>query len=813
MVFVSIKWKALALSVLLVGSLGAFFSTLNKQQLSTLAQQQKLQLDKDHKAQLAGLMEQSSRHAIQLSDILPLMDYPGEAANNTDTHLVNIFNQHWEYVQISWGIEALRLFNQQGDLINRWGESRDDKSLAELSSSPHIDILCQPLCIQRTSVPILTREQDYQLQIDVAIADLLLSFTQITGADIGMLSAPGPANTLWGRDLLALTNNQSMLPMLEHTSRRFNFQQLINDTVLLHWQDRDYGISAIAVTDSQPSLDGVPYFLVITDLTDSQAFIDRADDTFAKSTLAAALVSCLLTIMLVWRPIQQLRMQASLLPLLPQKKFEQVRRALTENRRWIILRDEIDSLGETEISLANQLQALHGEVDASTQRLHEMAMLDGLTGLANRYQLVQRISEAIAFQQRTNKPFSLLYLDLDDFKKVNDSLGHSAGDELLCHVGELLQSHVRKYDIVARISGDEFAVLVPDVDCEEDCQSITNNILEAFQKTVCIRNTDITLGASIGIVTYPKDGRSSEELLQNADLAMYSAKAEQGHNQFKLYDQSMGQVVIEQLQLESELRRALNNQEFTLLYQPQYQLSSEKMIGVEALIRWQHPEKGLLPPLFFIEALERTGMIVAVGAWVLDQACHDLRCWLDQGLPEVTMSVNLSQRQMLDKELQQTVAGALEDNRIPARLLELEITETMIMDDIETNRKLLVWFQSQGISTAIDDFGTGYSSLSYLKNLPLNTLKIDRSFIKDIPNNKADMKITAAVVAIAHNLKLNIVAEGIETKQQQQFLHEQGCQTGQGFIYSRPVSPDKIIGMLQQKADALQGDDIQKVLS
>ncbi|MDO9218102.1 MAG: EAL domain-containing protein, partial [Lacisediminimonas sp.] len=377
--------------------------------------------------------------------------------------------------------------------------------------------------------------------------------------------------------------------------------------------------------------------------------------------------------------------------------------------------------------------------------------------------------------------------DLDRFKLINDTIGHEAGDIVLREVARRLQDVVRKGDQVGRWGGDEFIVVIEQYVDVGTLTRVADKLINAISVPIAVGDIEYQLTASIGICTWPDDGPDLQSLLRNADLAMYRAK-EQGRNSFRFFSAQMGVSSLERVRLESGLRQAVENDELVLHFQPKLDLLTGEITGIEALLRWQHPQQGLIWPLKFIELAEETGHIVAIGRAVLRKACEQMRAWQMAGLTSGRIAVNLSARQLLSETLISDVAGALEESGLPPGMLELEITESMLMNNARAGLKRLAELRGMGVHLSMDDFGTGYSSLANLKRYPIDSVKIDRSFIRDLPHDSNDAAVTEAVVAMAHALKLRVVAEGVETEAQLNFLHAQKCDEIQGYYFSRPVA-------------------------
>jgi diguanylate cyclase (GGDEF)-like protein/PAS domain S-box-containing protein len=429
------------------------------------------------------------------------------------------------------------------------------------------------------------------------------------------------------------------------------------------------------------------------------------------------------------------------------------------------------------------------------QQLAHQATHDTLTGLANRTILNDRIGLLIERAAREKSVVALLLLDLDRFKEINDSLGHGAGDELLRGMAVRLTDLMRDSDTVARLGGDEFVILA-EMEVADNAIPVAQRVLDAMSRPFSISGREIFIGASIGISLYPRDGDCGEDLLKNADVAMYRAK-KRGRNRFRFYDENMDASSVERLSMETSLRRAVDNGELLLYYQPQVNLHSGEIIGAEALIRWQHPEMGLVSPAKFIPLAEETGLIFPIGEWVMRTACAQIKAWHDMGVMTPTVAVNLSAHQFRERHLVKMTTGILLDSGIDGRHLELEMTESAVMEDADRVIKILRELKEAGTSISIDDFGTGYSSLSYLKQFAIDKLKVDQSFVREITRDPSDAAIVVAIITMAHSLGLNVIAEGVETEGQLEYLRSHGCDEIQGYFFSRPVPVSDFEQMLR----------------
>jgi predicted signal transduction protein with EAL and GGDEF domain/FixJ family two-component response regulator len=450
------------------------------------------------------------------------------------------------------------------------------------------------------------------------------------------------------------------------------------------------------------------------------------------------------------------------------------------------------------------------------EQIRRLAYCDSLTGIPNRQAFLEMLERELQRSKIDNKKFAVLFMDLDAFKRINDTLGHDVGDQLLQQVSERLRETIRPSDLLsraelvahagatssegtnlARLGGDEFTILIPDLERVEHALNVAHRVKDAMRRPFIIEGNEIFVTASIGISLFPEDGDDCTSLLKFADTAMYHAK-NCGKNNAKLYSSSLTMQIMSHVKLEVGLRRALQNDELYLLYQPQLDVRSNEIVGVEALVRWRHAERGIVSPTEFIPLAEETGLIVPIGEWVLRTACDQARHWQKLARRPVRMAVNLSAKQFKDENLSQIVLSALHDTGLDPRLLELELTEGTLMDDAKATLATLEQLRGIGVFLSIDDFGTGYSSMNYLKRFDVRALKIDRSFISGLPQDSENAAITRAIIAMAHGLKMIVVAEGVETSEQLGMLEEYGCDLVQGFYLGRPAPAEAVSGMLQK---------------
>ena len=447
--------------------------------------------------------------------------------------------------------------------------------------------------------------------------------------------------------------------------------------------------------------------------------------------------------------------------------------------------------------LRQRLRRTNDELSSALSTIQRMATHDTLTGLPNRALFNETLAHAIARAQRTDRRLAIFFMDMDRFKNINDTLGHGVGDKVLQEAARRLAGSVRASDLIARLGGDEFVLLVEEFAETTDLADIAGKVIASFEPTFTVEGQELALAASLGICTFPEDGQDAQELLSNADIAMYRAK-EQGRNRFCFYAAELNQLSQERLSLEAGLRHALERGEIEIHYQPKIDFRSGRVTGVEALIRWRHPTLGLLMPDRFISVAEEIGEIVPIGYWTLRQVCERARRWHESGM-HLSVAVNLSAGQFHQAELVSELATIIKSTGIAPNALELEITESMVMKDPERAVRIMEALRGMGVRLAIDDFGIGHSSLGYLKRFPINQLKVDRTFVRDLPHNGDDVAITRAVIAMAHSLKMSVVAEGVEHQQQFDLLRAEGCDEFQGFYCRPPLEEAELMRFLAEE--------------
>ncbi len=491
----------------------------------------------------------------------------------------------------------------------------------------------------------------------------------------------------------------------------------------------------------------------------------------------------------------------------PFEPIEVLQAATALTRKW----QDAQNLKRHVHELEQTVHARTERLEAANRQLRHLATHDALTGLPNRVLLDDRLDQAIAHAKRGGQPFGVLMVDLDRFKNVNDSMGHRAGDELLRTIAQRLQAAVRNVDTVARVGGDEFVLVLTPAEAGE-ARTVARKIIESIRERLNLSGADVHVSASVGIAMYPVDGATAELLLAHADSAMYCAK-NRGRNQIQLFEAGMDEATRERVRRETDLRGALERGEFELHYQPKVEAGSGCVNGAEALIRWRHPQMGLIAPGDFIPLAEDCGLIIPIGSWVVREACRQARVWQDQGLPALRVAVNVSASQFRQDDFLDMVRAALDDVRLEPRYLELELTESAVMTNPEESTAMLEKLSQMGVLVSVDDFGTGYSSMSYLRRFPIDKLKIDRTFVKDLVSQPEDASIVQAIISLAHSLRLKVVAEGVETAEQLRSLRDMNCDQYQGFHFSPPVPAVEFAELLRRNASESGTDPLSRTHS
>jgi len=795
--FFSLKWKTLAIISLVFALAFVILSYIIYTEGTRLFQNQIAESIRNNST---ALLWENRRNLIEIGTSISLMS-KGPESENSKEGLIKYLDNNWDLMELEWGLESLLIYDLATEESLFWGLDNKlnikDFLQRDTAKGPSTRIICTDRCSIYAKVPMffISGEKKY-LFIGAGLVDFILNFAhnnQLKAALVRPQQGKGKADdniTPWGMQIAGMTDRKHYFPIVRQLSQEASFEEVKQEGKIIVLEDNThYYLYAIAL---QQDAENTDYLLLANDISTEK---QRVYDTMINGgiiTLISLLSAVVLIFYVLNDPMRRIQQQAKLLPLLAKKKFEEVREKTNQNTRHRFIHNELDVLENTAVELSTELEKLHKEIEIRAEELERMALYDVLTGLANRRMFVEQLNALIKNAQKHTERFGVVFIDLDNFKRINDTLGHDIGDELLIEVSNRLKTAVRDTDVVARLGGDEFTLLLPQLKSLKDAKLALDKVLEQFQRPVVLNKNDYKITPSIGAAIGPDNGVASEDLMRCADMAMYKAKRN-GKNCYFFFTNEMNDALQKEIKLEGELLDAIDAREFRLYYQPIVDLSSGKVVGVEALLGWLHPQRGLLAPFHFIDMLENNGQIVALGSQIFELACLGKLYLNHFGLEDIRVSLNVSAKQFNDPLLLDKLQDALDTHNINPDAFQIEITEQTLMTNIEKQAKTIRHLQEIGFKIAIDDFGTGYSSLAYLKELPLDTLKIDRSFIKDIPYEKNDMEIVSAVTAMAKKINIKVVAEGIEIQDHEEFLKKIECEFGQGYLYSKPESISKIV--------------------
>ena len=788
----------LLLIVLVGGVLGWFaWLQLNAQQ-GQLLHEQEFRLRQNLKAAVNRQINQSVATTAQLNFFIQDITQSGQEKVQPQT----LLSQYWAQLHTLWNISAVR-FIDNNQVIAFAGQAQDTDDIEwssryQNSVQTQYRIVCHNDCFFQVITPLTLDGKSVQVLIESNFDDVLTRFRADEEFELVVFSAPllqaeayPQSHRFWNRLIFSASNPQMSEVLLTQAAKRWDWDEVVKGDGVYSIDDTPWAIWVLPLENAD---EGVSV-LLLYDIHDWQALAQQ----FQQNMLGILLLSLLLTAALVtamaWSPMQRLGLHAKMLPLLAEHEFDTLRRVLPKHKSGVI--DEVDLLNHAIHTLADKWQALEAEVTANTLELKRLAMLDVLTGLPNKAMLLHELEKEIACVGRLHHQVALLYLDLDEFKRINDSLGHSEGDELLRIIAHRLTNSVRDMDTVFRQGGDEFLILLRGLRSEQDVRTVIHKIFSSLQQPIVLGNHKLIVTTSIGVAMCNTPKLSAEELIKHADLAMYQAKAA-GRSNYRVFTGEMQQRANNRLMIEQDITEAINEKQLSLFLQPIVALPNGEVTGFEALIRWFHPQRGLIMPANFIPDIEDSNAIILVGNYVLEQGTALLARLLKRGWPGLYLAVNLSAKHYLAPGLAELVKRLLLQHQLPPSSLLLEVTEESVMEQVEQAMVVMQELKELGVRIAIDDFGTGYSSLNYLKQLPFDVLKIDRCFTLGVLDNGVDTHIVNTVIDLAHNLQRKVVAEGIETQAQCDFLAKAGCEYAQGYLYSKPYNEEHILSILDQ---------------
>lgn len=806
--FFSIKWKAmLVFSMLLV----AVASALTTQFLGRLdARFQEEQLDKREQFQLyvQQQMEQSVSQFVSWMEAVSFASAQNRIHEDNQTNFIANMDLFWPSMQLHLFIDTAWLYAaDESNLTQSWGIGAefpfsDWIGKIQRAPQPQYSTYCSEQCQTIVALPVMgVGDSVAVLAFSTSMASSIVAIRQMLDIDVAVLSdyrsnaQSGYELMAWNKNIVSISNRDSLQPVLEVFATEQPFDGVINNALSIAHGAHTYLFTGSRLNqgDSGPA----SHLILIEDISEHEL----ANKELQKEVIIIAFFAWLLTMIFSFVFItgssKRLLNLATALPMLARHQFNEFRSTSPIKRQ--LLPDELDVLLDSAHGLGNELEELDGIVRARTKELEKIAMYDLLTELPNRNMLNFELENAIA-NVSENEYVGIIFLDLDDFKRVNDSSGHGLGDSLLCEVAQRLQSQVKMPDIACRFGGDEFVILLPRLGHIEHVQELAEAILNILKEPIEIELKRFYMSTSMGIAITNDNNATPQQLLSHADIAMYQAKS-RGGNKYRIYDEAMYQKVMQQVEVENDIRQAIRLQQFCLFLQPQIDIRTHRLVGFEALIRWRHPEKGLVGPNNFIPDIEDTEHIIALGYWIFDHAIELLRMLSYCGFPQVRLAVNLSAAQFSDPELVSFLADKFTNIDVPTDKLELELTERILMDDIDGALPYMKRLKALGFGLSMDDFGTGYSSLNYLTQMPLDIVKIDKSFIDGIVTSENDRKIVESTISMVRKLNMQSIAEGVETVEQLDMLKMLNCEIAQGYYICKPIDENEVLDLIRSKTE------------
>jgi len=713
-----------------------------------------------------------------------------------------------EYLTLNFQVESLYLFDEHGVVgnplqpVNKTIEKLVNTTRASFESRSLLS--CDSVCTHYISIPIMANGETLPvIVVSTSMRELLYLFSRAT--DVHKVAVVQHKETSSELSELRVASQVS-------AANRQYFQSLF-DALPDNWRIDDLVIRGMNVAlENQQLLVSLlpfnhasgdhPYLLIVQDVS---AMV-RQNEQYQYIVISSAVALFFIFSSLLYLFLNQYRIRlldvSERLPMLAEHKFSEFYTIAAKRRKSPIFKftDELDVVEDAANNLARQLESFDGQMAINTAKLEKMAMFDVLTGLPNRNMLTFQIEKQLAGSIRDDRLVALMFMDLDDFKKVNDSHGHDVGDKLLKAAAMRISKPIRESDIASRFGGDEFVILLSNIESKKHVDTVAKKLIEEFKEPIIVDGVTFYVSISIGIAITNHSRATPVELLRHADIAMYEAKAKKGA-EYRVYDATMNLKVMQKVELESEAREALRDNQFSLALQPQLEMHTGRLVGFEALLRWQHPKKGNISPADFIPLLENTSFMLELDYWVITRSTYLIRELKNSGYPDVKMAINLSAGQFLDPSLPEFLQQQIIKNDIAPDQVCLELTETVLVSDIKRATTIMQNIRDMGCMLAIDDFGTGYSSLSYLKSLPADYIKIDRSFVANIASSADDRNIVHSTISMVRNMGMQVVAEGIETSEQYELLCHFDCNLGQGYLISRPIPEVNIWDVLSDKVE------------
>jgi len=795
--FLSLPWKILALTLsalLLMTIVLTSYAIVKMDQDFQQQQQKQLELRQQQFEHLNMLLENQLRSWIEsFTDISKVRSQPDFK------EFAEQLGRHFDIIALHLNVEQQWLFNQQGVLLYAStpmvpARVRQAVQQVLMELQPFSEITCAEQCYKLVLVPVQNEKGDVAVvALSTTLLDMLSSLKQGVGSEVAIVRIDGdlqrPAREL---QLLSLSNASRMASVFAALSPEATVQEAMEHGLPIRIGEENFLISFLPLVGN-----GHGYYLALVDDTNKFA---RARREYQLQMVSFALACFVLLALLIFystqRLSQRLLAMASRLPLLAQRRFHEFR--ARSQQAPLLFEDELDVLNQSAQQLSVELEQLHQQIEQNTRELENIAMYDLLTGLPNRNMLLFQLKKYLAALEKHPSRLAVLFLDLDEFKLVNDTQGHAAGDQLLIEAAARLRASVGAGDLAARFGGDEFVLVLTDIKSEAEPQRIALEVLQALQQPVELNGQLFYITGSIGIAITSDPQSLPEDLIRQADIAMYNAK-ELGGGGCTPYNQQMFQRLSSRIQLESDIKEAIRQQQFYLVLQPQIELATGRLIGFEALLRWLHPQRGIVTPDEFITVLENSPQMIELGYWVFRRSFELVQSLRSRGYPHIRLAINLSAGQFLDPKLPKVLQALSLEFALSASHFELELTERTLVKNIDATLSAMRQLKAMGFGFSIDDFGTGYSSLSYLKQMPVDVIKIDKSFVFGMLENDADYQIIASTIAMVQKLELKVVAEGVENRAQLQLLKKHKCDIGQGYYFAKPLNDEQLALFLRDE--------------
>ncbi|WP_334014710.1 putative bifunctional diguanylate cyclase/phosphodiesterase [Alteromonas sp. S167] len=800
---VSFTTKTIVLLLAMVLTVSVVISAvlIKESEARLLLQQKESQVNNQRRVQL--FQEILHNRMITLIDVV---SHSTSTQLNDLNSLQETLNGLSEYLALNFQVDKLYLFDENG--LRNITSSQPDSTVTKLVNVTRVTfdsrsvMACDSICTHYISIPVMSADEVVPvIVVSTSMRELLSLFSRAT--DVHKVAVVQPRETSLGRfelsiaSQLSAANRAYMEDLFNELPQKWRIDDLIIRGVNAKLGEQQLLVSLLPFNNTEGD---TPYLLIVQDISTIVAQNKQYQYIVISSAIVLFVVFSLLLYLFLNQYRTRLLNVSERLPMLAEHKFSEFYASAAKQRKSPLFNatDELDVVEDAANNLARQLESFDGQMAVNTAKLEKMAMFDTLTGLPNRNMLTFQIEKQLAGSMRDDKLVALMFMDLDDFKKVNDSHGHEVGDKLLKAAAMRISKPIRETDIASRFGGDEFVVLLSNIENKKQVDIVAQKLIDEFKSPIIVDGITFYVSISIGIAITSHSRATPIDLLRHADIAMYEAKAKKGA-EYRVYDATMNLKVMQKVELEAEAREAMRENQFSLALQPQVHMHTGKLIGFEALLRWHHPTKGHISPADFIPLLESTSFMLELDYWVVARSTSLIREFKNSGYGDIKLAINLSAGQFLDPSLPEFLQQQIIKNDISPNQICLELTETVLVSDIERAMDIMRNIRDMGCLIAIDDFGTGYSSLSYLKSLPADYIKIDRSFVAHITSSSDDRNIVHSTISMVRNMGMQVVAEGIETTEQYELLCHFDCHIGQGYLISRPIPEVNIWDVLCDK--------------